>query len=102
MNLDLNEFIFTSEMERNLEQRLAQLGREAQDRVTTMETSQGDSAHAPTRHSALSGPSADVAEEMGEYSSVIQDANTVPVLVVPRLEEGASDYMVSQPVHILY
>lgn len=85
-------------MERNLEQRLAQLGRESQDRVITVDPSHGDSTHtthALSGHSSIVGPYSDTAEEIGEYSSMIQDANIVPVLVVPRLEEGVSDYMVS-------
>ena len=35
-----------------------------------------------------------IAKEIGDYPSLIQEANTVPVLVVPRLEEGTSDYLV--------
>ncbi|XP_022653231.1 uncharacterized protein LOC111268936 isoform X1 [Varroa jacobsoni] len=90
------KFRVLAEMERNLEQRLAQLGRESQDRVITVDPSHGDSTHtthALSGHSSIAGPYSDAAEEIGEYSSMIQDANIVPVLVVPRLEEGVSDYM---------
>lgn len=85
-----------AEMERNLEQRLAhQLGREPSERGTTLEAPQGEgttSSHISAGHTGATGPP-DGVEEIGEYPSIIQDANTVPVLVVPRLEEGASDYL---------
>ncbi|OQR72892.1 hypothetical protein BIW11_10091 [Tropilaelaps mercedesae] len=87
-----------AEMERNLEQRLAhRLGRDPADPATTLDMSHGEAtqaAHLSAGYGGrVKGSLPDTVEEMGEYSSIIQDANTVPVLVVPRLEEGASDYM---------
>lgn len=78
-------------MERNLEERLAhQLGREISDRV-------GISEKIP-KETQFTNPIANIKrppiEDIGEFPSLIQQVNTVPVLVVPRLEEGTSDYMV--------
>lgn len=66
-------FSFHPELERSLEQRIGHQVRDVQDAFSRKGS---------------------IAKEIGDYPTLIQEANTVPVLVVPRLEEGTSDYLV--------
>ena len=70
---ELTRFGIHSELERSLEQRLGHQVRDVQDAFSRKGL---------------------IAKDIGDYPALIQEANTVPVLVVPRLEEGTSDYLV--------